>query len=273
MLGRCNIWEHKDEWWGEWQVRGGEVHEDSGQLEGHPGVDTGLLGMVHQEQEGCLQDGQMLDQSHQEGILSSFKKICEKVPFSGEDWAEAGVVLLGERHCPAFSKAQLWWALGQVQEWDQGGNATPQGIFLKRIKSSVESPFLKVQRNEKLLSQEEKIGPKVQRCLDIWEEREVFDSDFIQVGEQLLTCLYNCTYIALKIMRGEMYIFWGILLELTLNFLGVDWPHWFDPSEGRWGDCWELSANSAVHTGIYCLCSLFRKHLTLFIFRSRSWKH
>ena len=29
--------------------------------------------------------------------------------------------------------------------------------------------------------QEEKIGPKVQRCLDIWEEREVFDSDFIQV--------------------------------------------------------------------------------------------
>jgi len=27
---------------------------------------------------------------------------------------------------------------------------------------------------------EEKIGPKVQRCLDIWEEREVFDSDFIQ---------------------------------------------------------------------------------------------
>jgi len=27
---------------------------------------------------------------------------------------------------------------------------------------------------------EEKIGPKVQRCLDIWEEREVFDADFIQ---------------------------------------------------------------------------------------------
>ena len=52
---------------------------------------------------------------------------------------------------------------------------------MKRIKSSIEFPFLKVQHNEMLLSQEEKIGPKVQRCLDIWEEREVFDSDFIQV--------------------------------------------------------------------------------------------
>jgi hypothetical protein len=28
---------------------------------------------------------------------------------------------------------------------------------------------------------EEKIGPKVQRCLDIWEEREVFDVEYIQV--------------------------------------------------------------------------------------------
>ena len=28
---------------------------------------------------------------------------------------------------------------------------------------------------------EEKIGPKVQRCLDIWEEREVFDAEYIQV--------------------------------------------------------------------------------------------
>ena len=34
--------------------------------------------------------------------------------------------------------------------------------------------------------QEEKIGPKVQRCLDIWEEREVFDSDFIQVSHNCI---------------------------------------------------------------------------------------
>ena len=27
---------------------------------------------------------------------------------------------------------------------------------------------------------EEKIGPKVQRCLDIWDERDVFDTEYIQ---------------------------------------------------------------------------------------------
>ena len=36
---------------------------------------------------------------------------------------------------------------------------------------------------------DEKIGPKVQRCLDIWEERDVFDKEYIQD----LTCLIDLT--------------------------------------------------------------------------------
>ena len=36
---------------------------------------------------------------------------------------------------------------------------------------------------------DEKIGPKVQRCLDIWEERDVFDKEYLQD----LTCLIDLT--------------------------------------------------------------------------------
>jgi len=46
------------------------------------------------------------------------------------------------------------------------------GELLDKFRSAIKEamPHLK----------DEKIGPKVQRCLDIWEEREVFDKDFIQ---------------------------------------------------------------------------------------------
>ena len=49
-------------------------------------------------------------------------------------------------------------------------------------------PGRKKNQNSIRYFQEEKIGPKVQRCLDIWEEREVFDSDFIQVIKRLVNC-------------------------------------------------------------------------------------
>ena len=42
-------------------------------------------------------------------------------------------------------------------------------------------------------------------------------------------------------------------LVITLDFLGVDWPDRLDSSEGRRGNCGELSANSALHPGISCL--------------------
>ena len=44
--------------------------------------------------------------------------------------------------------------------------------LLEKFRSAIKEamPYLK----------EEKIGPKVQRCLDIWEERDVFDKDYIQ---------------------------------------------------------------------------------------------
>ena len=46
------------------------------------------------------------------------------------------------------------------------------GELLDKFRSAIKEamPHLK----------DEKIGPKVQRCLDIWEEREVFDKDYIQ---------------------------------------------------------------------------------------------
>ena len=42
-------------------------------------------------------------------------------------------------------------------------------------------------------------------------------------------------------------------LVITLDFLGVDWPDRLDSSEGRRGNCGELSANSALHPGTYLL--------------------
>ena len=46
------------------------------------------------------------------------------------------------------------------------------GELLDKFRSAIKEamPHLK----------DEKIGPKVQRCLDIWEEREVFDKDYIE---------------------------------------------------------------------------------------------
>ena len=55
--------------WRAGAVRGGEVHEGAGEPEGHAGVHPGLLHLVHQEQALGLQDGQVLDQGHQEGEL------------------------------------------------------------------------------------------------------------------------------------------------------------------------------------------------------------
>ena len=180
MLGSCEIWVPKDEWqWGEWQVWGGEVHEDSGQLEGHPGVDTGLLGMVHQEQEGRLQDGKMLDQSHQEGIKWLLrKKLSSDVSLS---------------QVRIEQKLVLFYLVNDIVQHSAKRN---YGELLDKFRSGIKEamPHLKVVEwnwngNDEdyyqifsiIPFQEEKIGPKVQRCLDIWEEREVFDSDFIQV--------------------------------------------------------------------------------------------
>ena len=56
---------------------------------------------------------------------------------------------------------------------------------------------------------EEKIGPKVQRCLDIWEEREVFDADYIQV----------CNVFSAVSLFIYVYL-WGVYLSYDLLSYG-----------------------------------------------------